>query len=262
MSTDISYLQFANTYYALLNEQQFNESDLNYQILDHHFPILQKLSNLSNSGVSVFDLYKKEHAFYSPGFCSLLGYEINWIHEKPQSYWDSRIHPQDHIQLMKQGITLLKLFFGLGKEEKSNHKLINEYRMLNANDEYIKVIEQHQVLELDIHGNLWLALSIIDISPNQQMQDEINSQLINFRTGEILILPLPKSSNEIPSIQLSQRENEILHLVKSGLLSKEISNKLNISLHTVNTHRQRILEKLGANNSMEAVIFASRLGLV
>lgn len=134
--------------------------------------------------------------------------------------------------------------------------------MLNAHDEYIKVIEQHQVLELDKQGNLWLALSIIDISPNQQTQDEINSQLINFKTGEILPFALSNSSSEIPSIHLSQRENEILHLVKSGLLSKEISNKLNISLHTVNTHRQRILGKLGANNSMEAVSFASRLGLV
>jgi DNA-binding CsgD family transcriptional regulator len=46
------------------------------------------------------------------------------------------------------------------------------------------------------------------------------------------------------------------------LLSKEISNVLSISLHTVNTHRQRFLEKLGANNSMEAVMFASRFGLL
>lgn len=262
MSTEESYLQFAHTYYALLNEQQFIADELNYQLLEQHIPVLQNLSTLSNSGVSVFDLYKKEHAFYSPGFCSLLGYETNWIYEKPQSYWDSRIHPHDHLQLMQQGVTLLKLFFSLGKEEKTNYKLINEYRMLNAHDEYIKVIEQHQVLELDKQGNLWLALSIIDISPNQQTQDEINSQLINFKTGEILPFALSNSSSEIPSIHLSQRENEILHLVKSGLLSKEISNKLNISLHTVNTHRQRILGKLGANNSMEAVSFASRLGLV
>jgi len=50
--------------------------------------------------------------------------------------------------------------------------------------------------------------------------------------------------------------------VRNGLLSKEISNKLSISVHTVNTHRQRFLEKLGANNSMEAVVFASKFGLL
>jgi DNA-binding NarL/FixJ family response regulator len=51
-------------------------------------------------------------------------------------------------------------------------------------------------------------------------------------------------------------------MVKDGFLSKEISEQLSISLHTVNTHRQRVLEKLGANNSMEAVVFASKLGLL
>ncbi|MBK6998073.1 MAG: helix-turn-helix transcriptional regulator [Lewinellaceae bacterium] len=53
-----------------------------------------------------------------------------------------------------------------------------------------------------------------------------------------------------------------MKLVKDGLLSKEISNRLSISLHTVNTHRQRFLEKLGANNSLEAIIFASKFGLL
>jgi len=51
-------------------------------------------------------------------------------------------------------------------------------------------------------------------------------------------------------------------LVKDGFLSKEISDKLSISTHTVNTHRQRILEKLGVNNSMEAINYAAQLGLI
>ncbi|WP_235782360.1 response regulator transcription factor [Phocaeicola paurosaccharolyticus] len=46
------------------------------------------------------------------------------------------------------------------------------------------------------------------------------------------------------------------------MLSKEISEQLFISVHTVNTHRQRILEKLDVNNSMEAVKYASALGLI
>ena len=54
----------------------------------------------------------------------------------------------------------------------------------------------------------------------------------------------------------------VLQLIKEGLLSKEISEQLSISVHTVNTHRQRILEKLDVNNSMEAVKYASALGLI
>jgi DNA-binding NarL/FixJ family response regulator len=63
-------------------------------------------------------------------------------------------------------------------------------------------------------------------------------------------------------LELTKRELEILKLVKQGLLSKEISDKLYISVHTVNTHRQRLLEKLGANNTIEAIIFATKYGLL
>lgn len=61
---------------------------------------------------------------------------------------------------------------------------------------------------------------------------------------------------------LSKREQEVLRLVKDGLPSKEIAEKLFISIHTVNTHRQRILEKLNVTNSYEAIQYASGLGLL
>ncbi|HEX2901046.1 MAG TPA: helix-turn-helix transcriptional regulator, partial [Bacteroidia bacterium] len=62
--------------------------------------------------------------------------------------------------------------------------------------------------------------------------------------------------------KLTSRELEVLSLIQQGHLSKEISDLLSISVHTVNTHRQHILEKLDAGNSMEAVQMAARLGLL
>jgi DNA-binding NarL/FixJ family response regulator len=61
---------------------------------------------------------------------------------------------------------------------------------------------------------------------------------------------------------LTTREREILALIQKGHLSKEISELLSISVHTVNTHRQRILQKLEVDNSMEAVLLATRLWLI
>lgn len=65
---------------------------------------------------------------------------------------------------------------------------------------------------------------------------------------------------DIP-IHLTDREKEILEMIRQGYLSKEISEKLSISFNTVNTHRQNILKKLNANNSFEAISYAKRLGL-
>lgn len=98
----------------------------------------------------------------------------------------------------------------------------------------------------------------MDVSPDQTEFQGVKTQILNFKTGEIGILDAESISNPI----LSKREKEILSLIKEGFLSKEISDKLFIIPHTVNTHRERILEKLNANNSLEAVTYASKLGLL
>ena len=52
---------------------------------------------------------------------------------------------------------------------------------------------------------------------------------------------------------LSKRENEILEMLSSGLLYKEISEKLTITTETVRKHVYHIYEKLHVTNRVEAV---------
>ena len=60
---------------------------------------------------------------------------------------------------------------------------------------------------------------------------------------------------------LTEREAEILSLMREGLTNKQIANRLHISVHTVKNHVQKILRKLGANNRAQAVGKADSLGL-
>jgi DNA-binding CsgD family transcriptional regulator len=212
---------------------------------------------LQNCAVTVFDLYQKKHIFSSYNFPSLLGYDMSAIEKQGNEYFDSRIHPDDFATLMLCSIDALKLYFNLPPDKKDHFKLVNEYRVRGRDENYIRVIEQHQTLLTDPSGNLWLSLGVIDISPDQSDRQGVRSRIFNHQTGETTAINLPQhlSSN------LTKRESEVFHFVRKGLLSKEISEKLSISVHTVNTHRQRILGKLNANNSMEAAAFAARHGL-
>jgi DNA-binding NarL/FixJ family response regulator len=67
------------------------------------------------------------------------------------------------------------------------------------------------------------------------------------------------SSNPLP---LSARELEIVQLIAQGLVAKEIGRKLNLSTHTVYTHRKNIMEKLKLRRSSELVLFAVNKGLL
>jgi len=250
-------------YAELLGQQQFNESELDYTILEKHKTLLQQLSVVGNIGITVFDLFRKKHVFTSYNFENLFGYDLKEVENAGTEYFNSRVHPDDFIVLSQNGIELMKFVYQLPKESRTAYKLINEYRILNGEEKYIRVIEQHQVLELDVNGNIWLALSVVDVSPNQEVFSEIKSQLLNYKTGKIVTLIQDDATKENVLVNdLTKREKEILQMVKEGFLSKEISDKLSISIHTVNTHRQRILEKLNVDNSMEAVGYASKLGLL
>jgi DNA-binding NarL/FixJ family response regulator len=61
---------------------------------------------------------------------------------------------------------------------------------------------------------------------------------------------------------LSDREKEILQLMTTGLIKKEIANRLTLSVHTVDTYLRRIYEKLEVNTRTGAVAKALKEGLV
>ena len=56
-----------------------------------------------------------------------------------------------------------------------------------------------------------------------------------------------------PLKMLSNRENEILHLLAKGLLYKEIADQLCISTGTVRQHIHKVYEKLHVQNRTEAL---------
>jgi DNA-binding CsgD family transcriptional regulator len=245
-------------FFKFLLQFKFYERDLNYPALEKHIVALQTLSDIGNSGINVFDIYKRQIAFYSSNFGKLLGYTKEDYKDSGYQFFYDRIHPEDLAKLNKYGVSFMKIMNNLPVKEKMNYKAISEYRMINSQKKYVRLIEQYQILELDKKGQIWLLMGIVDLSANQEDYDGIKTQLLNFKTGQIVPLETPQKIE----LDLTKRELEILKLVKSGLLSKEISNQLSISLHTVNTHRQRFLEKLGANNSFEAVSMASKFGLL
>ena len=249
-------------YYELMESQQIREQDLDFSLFQKHKQFLTYMAQVDNSAITIFDLYKKEHVFASYNFTSLFGYDLEKIESGGNEFFNSKVHPDDFIAILKSSIRIFEYFLSVSKEQRINLKAINEYRVLNGNNQYVRVIEQHQVLELDRKGNVWLSLGVVDISPNQDSSTLTRTQVLNFKTGQLIKLPVEKTTANNPTIELSSREKEVLVMVKEGLLSKEISEKLYISVHTVNTHRQRILEKLNANNSQEAIKYASALGLL
>jgi DNA-binding NarL/FixJ family response regulator len=69
-----------------------------------------------------------------------------------------------------------------------------------------------------------------------------------------------KTGNGIPnnSIQLTNREREIVDLISEGLSNKEIAERLHIATYTAKSHIHNILEKLALNTRLQIAAFARR----
>ncbi len=61
---------------------------------------------------------------------------------------------------------------------------------------------------------------------------------------------------------LSQRETEVLRLIASGKINKEIAQHLNISINTVLSHRKNITAKLGIKSISGLTFYAMMNGIV
>jgi two-component system response regulator NreC len=61
---------------------------------------------------------------------------------------------------------------------------------------------------------------------------------------------------------LTTREREVLQPLAEGKSNKQVAELLNLSLHTVETHRSNILQKLGLHSTADLILYAVRKGVI
>lgn len=120
--------------------------------------------------------------------------------------------------------------------------------------------------------NLALAAGATSFTPKSCSIEDLNSCLLATAKGERY---LPKTLEHLrkvtstpntqlsfdPLAPLSTREREIFHLLADGMQNASIAKKLFISPRTVETHRARVVRKLGLNSNAELIRFAIKWGL-
>lgn len=84
---------------------------------------------------------------------------------------------------------------------------------------------------------------------------DITQQVVSLLAGAA-------ASERVEHPFLTEREIQIVRLIAEGMSSREIAERLAISVKTVDTHRANIMEKLGVRNSAELIKYAMSKGIV
>ncbi|HEX2936582.1 MAG TPA: LuxR C-terminal-related transcriptional regulator [Bacteroidales bacterium] len=72
----------------------------------------------------------------------------------------------------------------------------------------------------------------------------------------------PKQNDEHSDSSLSEREKDVIRLVAKGYTNKEIADMLNLSIHTIISHRKNITAKLGIKTISGLSIYALLNGII
>ena len=133
-----------------------------------------------------------------------------------------------------------------------------------------------RVLIVSMHGDGEHVLGMLDAgidgyllkqSPPAELRDGVlrvhaGERVLHPRVVDALVARATGRSAAPPVEALTEREREVLGLLAEGATSKEIAAALGLAAKTVENHRSRILDKLGAVNSAVAVRTALAHGLL
>ncbi|WP_028979158.1 LuxR C-terminal-related transcriptional regulator [Sporocytophaga myxococcoides] len=233
-----------------------NQRDLN-------IPDLFNINSATTTGI--YNHVSCSYDFFSSNIKSLLGFDhkkflqgniqfiLSLLHPTQRDLFDNEILPllfkYYHLYSQKRKVTDLKCSFTL--------------KMRRSDGNYIWTLLELRPFKTNSKGQpIHSILSISDISLFKK--DEVNEFLVCKKSDAGLLKKIFSTSfsSTGAKYKFSKRELEIISLLAEGKTSKKIGEILNLSVHTVSTHRKNMIEKSSVQNTTELIKLATIRGLI
>lgn len=219
-----------------------------------------RLFNLSPAGIFIFDgniIFKANLAFkrlFSLEKKDVLGMRID-------DFFDADSIQSVRNTIPRQLLNASEIFNDVvqiknGDDDFSQMRLVvSEFEKYSKYTLYIGLFSPVTLLERPDTSQY--AHEIYDLlkKENIRISESLGEKITNIFKQKHLSL---RNNNSF----FTERENQVLCLSMEGLPIKGIADKLSISDRTVEKHRTKLMEKSGASNMIEVIIFALRNSLV
>jgi DNA-binding CsgD family transcriptional regulator/PAS domain-containing protein len=209
----------------------------------------------------IVDLRTLQFVFISPNVREILGFETQQFTSKGKAFLNEIVHPEDLERTWKVKKQIWEHLLALPPQERKHYRFNSDYRVLKPNGVVVRLLEQNSVLQLDDRGNITHTIGICSDITHWNKSPDIFASMLSTVDKSCYVFN-PEDAQIKPAITLSKRELEIITLMAAGHNSKYIADKLFISFHTVNTHRQKMIEKTSTRNTGGLIQFAMYHGLI
>ncbi|MGB1286618.1 MAG: DNA-binding response regulator [Aggregatilineales bacterium] len=188
------------------------------------------------------------------------------LENQPQLVVVGQVEPDEHLQdnldIYQADILLLDVAW-------SDAQKRARFTWLSESDVPILVLLADETMLRDVL-NLLRPAAPYGVLLRDTDPDTLALSLQTIAAGQIVLDPLLMDTLLEDSLSviepltetLTNRENEVLQLLADGLTNKGIAQELGITAHTVKFHVNAIMGKTGAQSRTEAVVRATRAGLL
>lgn len=217
--------------------------------LDYFYPYNSTFYCITNTVYQNFE-------YVSKNFKACTGINREHMLKGGMDFFWSLFHPDD-IQLWIKSLQELMTFTmkELNDHQRKKMSYTWNYRIKNGSGTYVNVIQNTTPLQFDDQNKPIIGLAHYTVLHGAiQMDICASAKFLNDKNEyETLFYQNVSNSNILDAI--SNRERDIVRLLITKKTSDEIANALNISKHTVDTHRRNILKKLNLSSTFELINF-------
>jgi DNA-binding CsgD family transcriptional regulator len=222
-------------------------------------PIIQQLSLLMEENdqfITVANLAEIKFLYVSEGIGKMIG--VDPVQLNPGHFVEV-VHPDD---LTRLGLLRAQTFVVEKEvlETKKGSALISfTLRLRNTSGDYFNCLCQAYFFYSPIPPS---GVYLIQVISNVDRFEMRKRGFHHYKGKDLSYFRFPDQALLDVGPVFSSRELEILKLIESGMSSKEIADKLFLSVHTVNTHRRNILQECGKDNISNLIYELKEQGLL
>lgn len=243
---------------AYLQELKDEPPSTSHARLDQIQDYLDTVQLWSNEFVYAHDIDTGH--FYHEGLDEALGYELDTL---TPDFFVRNIHPGDlprYFEISKALLAFVRAHSpDLVPFTSSCHV---KYRMRTADGTYVPVLRKSTPFLKDDDEQVVAYISrCIDISRIHDNNDHtVKWRVFGPKSDRFENFLDEAAGKQTGNNLFTEREMDVLRLLRNGLTSAEIADELFISVNTVNTHRKSLMRKAEVDNTVDLLFFAQEHG--
>jgi DNA-binding CsgD family transcriptional regulator len=252
----------ADTDYSIFFEFIKNYSGSGFREINNHDQIMVRLNRSLDSRRQFFyiaDVLKLLILYTSPQVLDIFGIEPE---KYDFSYNLSKTHRTDIERRSRARAKLIEKGQDLFITKTEPLLISSNFRISNLSGEYLNVLVQCYLFYSNSPVETTYVI-VINTPIKETLSKMIKRGHYHWYSGNnMTYFRYPDEELVLTGSNLSLRELEVLKNIHMGMGSKEIGEKLSLSLHTINTHRRNILKKSGKSSIGEVIFEQEHIGMI